>query len=318
MNRAAFLGSAVAATGTAILAGTARAAESDISVQTSTGTLHGTLSLPVKTPAPVVLIIAGSGPTDRDGNSSLGIRPNTYRLLAAALAQRGVASLRYDKRGIGASASALTTEKDVTFDTFVQDAQAWLQLLRGDRHSPRLTVAGHSEGSLIGMIAIQQVAADAFVSLDGAGRPAPVLLREQLKRNAPPDLLSESDAIIAQLQRGLTVQNIPAQLEPLFRPSVQPFLISWFRYDPSREIAKLRVRATIVQGTADVQVSVLDARTLKDADPGAQLVIVDGMNHLLKYAPDTSSQSAILQGYENASLPVDPHAVDAVVTTATG
>lgn len=316
MKRVTFVGGALGTVGASLLGGAARAAELDTSLQTSTGVLYGTLAIPSKTPAPVVLIIAGSGPTDRNGNSGLGIHPNTYALLAAALAERGVASLRYDKRGIGASAAAAASEKDLRFDMFTGDAASWLRLLGADARFSKIAVAGHSEGSLIGMVALAQAPAHAFVSLEGAGRPAAVILREQLKKNVSPDLYAESDAIITQLQQGKMVPNTPAKLAALFRESVQPYLISWFRYDPSVEIAKLRIPATIVQGTADVQVTMQDARALRRGDPSAGLIVVNGMNHVLKYAPDTSSQAAILAGYENAALPVAKEAIDAVYASA--
>jgi hypothetical protein len=299
--------------GAAAFAGRAAAAESDIVLPTATGTIYGTLALPAKTPAPVVLIIAGSGPTDRNGNSpKMGVEPETYRLLAADLAQRGVASVRYDKRMIGASATATDKESDLRFDTLIDDAAGWLKLLAGDARFSRTIVAGHSEGSLIGMIAVPRAPAAAFVSLAGAGRSAPTILREQLKRVATPAQYAQADAIITQLQQGHTVADTPKDLDVLFRPSVQPYLISWFKYDPAVEIAKVRIPATIVQGTADVQVTVVDAQALKQGDPSATLVIVKGMNHELKYAPDTSTQTAILAGYQNGSLPVDPQAIDAV------
>lgn len=308
------MGAAGGALAAAALPGAARAAESDISLVTATGTIDGTLETPAKMPAPVVLIIAGSGPVDRDGNAR-ALRTDAYKLLAAALADRGIASVRYDKRGIGASASAATSEKDLRFDTYVDDAIGWVRLLRADRRFSKVAVVGHSEGSLIGMIAVQRATADAFVSLEGAGRPAPVVLREQLKPKLPASLYAQSDAIITRLQQGHTVSNPPVELAALFRESVQPYLISWFKYDPATEIAKLTVPVTVVQGTADVQVTMTDANALAHGDRAAKLVVVDGMNHVLKYAPDTSSRAAILKGYEDASLPVDRHVVDAIVFT---
>ncbi|HEY5425201.1 MAG TPA: alpha/beta hydrolase, partial [Candidatus Tumulicola sp.] len=298
------------------LARPARAAESDISLSTPTGTIYGTLSLPTKMPAPAVLIIAGSGPTDRDGNNG-PIRAGSYKQLAADLAVRGIASIRYDKRGIAASAAAGGSERDLRFDNYVDDAAAWLRLMRADRRFTKIEVAGHSEGSLIGMLAVRAAPADAYVSLEGAGRPAPAVLREQLKKALTPDLYAQADSIIGQLQLGHTVAHTPPELAALFRDSVQPYLISWFKYDPAIEIAKVRIPMTIVQGTADIQVTMADADDLKRAAPNAKLVVVEGMNHVLKYAPDTSSQTAILHGYEDVSLPLDPHAVDAVASPLT-
>jgi uncharacterized protein len=318
MKRSAFLSGAAGLTAMSSFkrAKANDASEAEISLQTATGTLYGTLATPGRAPAPVVLIIAGSGPTDRDGNSRLGVNGDTYKLLAADLSQRGVASVRYDKRGIGASAAALTSESDLTFETYIGDAAGWANLLHRDVRFSGVVIAGHSEGSLIGMIAAQRIPVRAFVSLAGAGRPAPVILREQLKKNAP-EVYAQSDAIITSLQHGELVKTVPADLNVLFRPAVQPYLISWFKYDPAVEIAKVRAPATIVQGTADVQVTVEDAQLLKRGDPSADLVIVNGMNHVLKHAPDTSSQAAILKGYQDPSLPVEPAVVDAIYRRAT-
>ncbi|MBV8196744.1 MAG: alpha/beta fold hydrolase [Candidatus Eremiobacteraeota bacterium] len=192
-----------------MLTAKAAAAQSDISLQTSTGTLNGTLQLPSNTPSPVVLIIAGSGPTDRNGNSGLGLRSNCYAQLAAALARRGVASVRYDKRGIGASSAAASSEKDLRFETYIEDARAWLTLVHGDSRFSKIVVAGHSEGSLIGMVAALHGPAGAFVSLEGAGRPAATILREQLKRNLSPEQYQQSDAIISKLEQGVVVPDSP-------------------------------------------------------------------------------------------------------------
>ena len=296
----------------------ALAAESNLTLQTATGAIFGTLSLPARAKAvPIVLLIAGSGPTDHDGNSvMLPGKNDSLKQLAAALASRGIASLRYDKRGIAASAAAMTAEKDLRFDTLVDDAAAWVALLARDpRFSRALVAAGHSEGSLIGMIAAQRGSVAAFVSLEGAGRPADTILHAQLRPALPPEFLTKADAIMAQLKAGnLYTGAVPAGLDTLFRPSVQPYLISWFKYDPAVEIGKLRIPVTIVQGTADVQVTMTDAEALKRGAPSARLVVVPGMNHVFKYAPDVSSQAAILAGYSDPKLQDAPQVIDAVAS----
>lgn len=312
MNRSTFLAAAGGALAMTAIPRAAFAAESDITLSTATGSIFGTLRLPSSAPPyPLALIVAGSGPTDRDGNNG-PIRANTYRLLAAALAKGGVASVRYDKRGIGASARAAQSESRLRFDTYIDDAVAWLQLLGSDKRFSRTTIAGHSEGALIATVAAARAPVHALVTLEGAGRPAPAVLREQLKPKLPPALYAQADAALAQLEQGHTVANPPAELAALLRPSVQPYLISWFKYDPAAEIAKVRVPVTIVQGTADIQVTMADAGALKRAAPAANLVVIDGMNHVLKYFPDHSSMQAALPGYEDPSLPVDPKAAAAV------
>jgi uncharacterized protein len=266
---------------------------------------------------PVVLILAGSGPTDRDGNSPLG-RNDAYKLLAAGLTRRGIASLRYDKRGIGASAAAGPDERALRFDTYVGDAVAWVRELRAQHRFSRIAIAGHSEGSLIGMLAAAREPVDAYVSLEGAGRPAPVVLREQLRPKLPPELLAQSDRILDALVAGRPAGDVPPALDALYRPAVQPYLISWFRYDPVREIASVRAPVAIVQGTADVQVGRVDADALHAGTPAARFVVVNGMNHVLKHVPDTSSPSAILAGYTDPSLPVVETVIDTVAELAKG
>jgi pimeloyl-ACP methyl ester carboxylesterase len=267
---------------------------------------------------PVVLIIAGSGPTDRDGNSIAGIRANSYKMIANALATDGIASLRYDKRGIAASVVTGMKEEDLRFDDFVRDAVQWIKVLRADARFSTVTVAGHSEGSLIGMIAAREGGADAFVSIAGVARPAGAVIRDQLKPQlaAMPPVWAGSESILSSLEAGKTVDPLPqavAGLPPLlglFRPSVQPYLISWFKYSGTDEIAKLKIPVAIIQGTNDIQVGVPEAEALSKAKPDATLVIVDGMNHVLKMAP--AERNANAATYMDPSLQLAPDVTKAI------
>ena len=298
-------------------------ASANVELTTPQGaTLSGTLELPEASGVPpVVLIIAGSGSTDRDGNSpALPGKNDALKQLALGLASRGVASVRYDKRGVAASAGAMVSEAELRFDTYVDDAAQWIKILRAQKKYARVVVAGHSEGSLIGMLAATRAGADGYVSLDGAGRPAQMILHDQIQKSAsaPPELKAEADRILAELAAGRTVGDVSAALAPVFRPAIQPYLISWFRYDPAREIATVRGPAAIVQGTADVQVSRADGDRLHAALPRARYVVVEGMNHVLKHAPDTSTNTAIVAGYTDPALPIEPLVVDAVAKIALG
>jgi len=258
-------------------------------------------------------LISGSGPTDRNGNTvGLPGPNNSLKLLAEALAQRGIASVRYDKRGVGGSRGALTSEAALRFDMLADDAAQWVRQMRLDHRFSSITVAGHSEGSLLGMLATERAKADAYISLEGPGRSAMTVLHEQLTARAPAALAQQSDRIMAELSAGRTVDSVPPELAALFRPSVQPYLISWFKYDPAQELAKLTVPVLIVQGTTDIQVSVQDAHTLSAAVPRAQAVIIDGMNHVLKLVPP--DMNAQMKSYSDPSLPVAPQLVDAVAT----
>jgi len=269
--------------------------------------IHSTLLLPKDTskPMPVVLMISGSGPTDRNGNSRMLPGPNNSLLmLAEGLAMNGIASLRYDKRGVGESAKAIVAESDLRFETYIDDAVAFCEQLRADKRFSSVVIAGHSEGSLLGMVAAKRCDASGFISIAGAGRPAADILRTQLAGKLPPALATQSEAILKDLEAGKTTEKPPVELFAIYRPSVQPYLISWFRYDPAKSIAALSVPVLIVQGTTDIQVSVDDAKRLAAASPKAKLLIVEGMNHVLKsVSSDKDKQAA---SYSDPSLMLAP------------
>jgi len=295
-----------------LAAASVMAAEEPLQMKTAGGTLYGTLLVPASTkPLPVVLFIAGSGPTDRNGNSAMLPGPNnSLKLLAEGLAAHGIASLRYDKRGIGESASAMTAEKDLRFDTYVDDAVAWANQLRKDPRFNAVIIAGHSEGALLGTIAAQKAPVTGFVSIAGVSRPADEVLRRQLAGKLPLELMELNEKALVALKAGKTVDNVPPALVALYRPSVQPYLISWFRYDPAAEIRRVKVPVLIVQGTTDIQVGVDDARALAAAKPAAKLEIIEGMNHVLKIvAADQAKQVA---SYSDPALPVAPRLIDVV------
>ncbi|HYJ79224.1 MAG TPA: alpha/beta fold hydrolase [Longimicrobiaceae bacterium] len=281
---------------------------------TPTGVLHGTLMLPATPgPHPVALVIAGSGPTDRNGNI-VGMGPNeSLRRVAEGLAAHGIASLRYDKRTIGASAGVGppgATEADLRFDHFVDDAARWIVQLRADRRFSGVAVIGHSEGSLVGMLAARAAAADRFVSIAGMGRPMGRVLRDQLRPAVPPELYGRAEAVLSSLEAGRTQSDFPAELASIFRGEIQPYMISVLRYDPAVEIARLTVPTLIVQGTTDLQVRVTEAEALAAARPEAKLVLIEGMNHVLKTVSGDLAQQ--WPSYSNPTLPLTPGLVDAL------
>jgi pimeloyl-ACP methyl ester carboxylesterase len=295
----------------AAMASAAAGVEQPISLETSSGKLHGSLMLPAEGSAQTVaLIIAGSGPTDRNGNSPLTAN-DSLKMLAQALAGSGIASVRYDKRGIAASAGALTSEAEMVFSDLVADAKAWVALLAADDRFTHVVVIGHSEGAGIGMLVAQDEAVDGYVSIAGLAKRAADTVRDQLAGRLPPDLAEKSEAILVALEAGKSVEDVPAPLMALFRPSVQPYLIDWFKVVPTDEIKKLRVPTLIVQGDTDIQVPVDAARALHEAMPAAELVIVEGMNHVLKIVP--SDQAKQIASYNDPSLPIAPKLHECIV-----
>lgn len=275
--------------------------------------LHGALLTPEGQTRAAAVILPGSGPTDRDGNSAqFGVRASNLRLLAEGLAERGVATIRIDKRGIGESGAAGPAEADLRFSTYADDARAWAAEAAAKTGQPCAWLIGHSEGALVALAAVANGddKVCGLVLLSGAGRPAGVVLREQLAAGLPEPLKARAYEVLAELEAGRTVADPPAELAALFRPSVQPYLISWLTLDPARLAAAYDGPIFIGQGTTDLQVTVADAEAIKAAQPRATLVVWDGVNHVLKTAP--ADRAANVATYMDPALPLAPGVVEAV------
>lgn len=274
--------------------------------------LHGTMLAPDGETRAVALILPGSGPTDRDGNSPMGVSGSTYRLLAEALAADGVATVRIDKRGIGASMAASPPESELRFTTYVEDARAWVADTVARTGLPCVWLIGHSEGAQIALAAVEggNDKVCGVVLLSGAGRSASASLREQLNVGLPEPLKTQAFAVLSELEAGRTVADSPPELAALFRPSVQPYLISWLPMDPAALAAAYDGPMLIVQGDNDLQIKVADAQTLATAQPHARLTILEGVNHLLKQAPADRAGNAAT--YADPTLPLAPGVAEAV------
>ncbi|WP_295195705.1 alpha/beta fold hydrolase [uncultured Brevundimonas sp.] len=240
----------------------------DIALPAQPAPLHGTLLTP-EAPTAVAVILPGSGPTDRDGNSPMGVAASTYRLLAEGLAEQGVATLRIDKRGVAASTAAGPAEADLRFDAYAADARAWATEAAARTGQPCAWLIGHSEGALVALKAVEgdDDKVCGLILLSGAGRPAGVVIREQLQAGLPEPLKTQAFAVLTELEAGRTVADTPPALAALFRPSVQPYLISWLPLDPAALLAAYEGPVFIGQGTTDLQIGVTDAQALAAADP---------------------------------------------------
>jgi hypothetical protein len=284
--------------------------EKPITLATETGNIQGTMLSPKRSnKIPVVLIIAGSGPTDRNGNNPM-MKNNALKMLAKGLGNHGIASIRFDKRGIAESTEAGVEESNLKFETYIEDAKDWIDLLEQYYSFSEIVVLGHSEGSLIGMITSQSPSVDKFISVAGPGEPATKLLERQLR--AQPSFVWERSAPILQdLEKGKEVDSIPQFLYSLFRPSVQPYLISWFKYDPQLELAKLNKPVLLIQGTTDIQVDMKNIEKLYASNPKAKKTIFEGMNHILKEADMDRIKN--IETYSNPDLPLKDGLIEAIV-----
>jgi uncharacterized protein len=274
----------------------------EVSISIEGKKLHGELNIAGKDHSLAVFILSGSGPTDRDGNS-LGApgKNNCMKYLADTLNQDAVTTLRVDKRGVGASANAAVKESDLRFDTYVEDAKHWIKFLE-ERGYSEIILMGHSEGALVATLAASSKSVTGLVCIAGAGRPAPAVLREQLMPKLPKELFDQADKTISSLTEGKVVEDFPPALNALFRPSVQPYLISWFQIDPAKSISKVQVPILIIHGSTDLQTSTTDAKLLHAEAKGSKLIMIEGMNHVLKNI--NGDLSAQMPSYFNPDLPL--------------
>jgi pimeloyl-ACP methyl ester carboxylesterase len=273
--------------------------------------LNGTLYSPTKQnkTTNLVILIAGSGPTDRNGNQ-MGMTNNSLKLLAEALANNSIAVYSYDKRIFAQMASGKLDEASLTFDNFIDDAKAVILYFKNQKKYHSITIAGHSEGALIGMVAADGNA-DAYISLAGAGRSIDEVIIEQIEKQAP-FLKEEVEKNLTTLKSGNTFELKNQMLASLFRASVQPYMISWIKYHPQNEIKKMQIPTLLINGDKDIQVSVQDAQLLQQAKPDVQLHIIPNMNHLFKVikGDDTENKAS----YTNPELPISTE-LTSIITT---
>lgn len=283
--------------------------EKEVSVQPDSMKIYGSVLRPQKAfTGDAVLIIAGSGPTDRDGNQPT-MRTNAYKQVADSLALHGIASLRYDKRFIGKSTGAVR-EENLRFEDNVLVAQAFFELLQKESGVKRVFIAGHSEGSTVGMLLAERVKAAGYISIAGPGFAADSLLRKQLSA-VPEALKTEAYQAMDSLKAGHTVHKINPALMGLLRPGIQPYMTSWFKQEPQQIVARLKMPVLVVQGTTDIQVGMENSTALSAACKDCKVAIIEGMNHVLKTAP--ADRGANIATYSKPELPLAPGLVDALV-----
>ncbi len=287
----------------------------EISAAGPFGELRGTWTKASDAAAPVVLIIPGSGPTDRDGNSPLGIRAGLYRLLAEGLGAAGIATVRIDKRGMFGSAGAVPDANAVTINDYVSDTRAWLKAIRSSTGSDCVWLLGHSEGGLVALATAQverQICG--LILIATPGRPLGDVLKEQLRSNpANASILSSANTAINTLAVGKYVDPsvLPTSLAPLFAPAIQDLLISAFTLDPAELARHISKPILILQGERDLQIGIPDAIALKAVAPSAKLTRLPNTNHVLKTVV-SDDPAANIATYSNPDLPLAPGIIEVI------
>lgn len=271
--------------------------------------LFGLLSIPQDSFEYFAIIIPGSGPTDLNGNGPM-TKGSYLKKLSDSLCMSGIASLRIDKRGIAGSSDAKLKEYDMTLDIMVDDVVSWVKLINAEYPHKKITIIGHSEGSLVGMLASQKTNGTNYISIAGMGRPMDVIILEQLEKQAP-KLAPLAEKMFDTLKMNLPIKEVNPFLLSLFRTSVQPFIKSAIAYDPAIEIQKLNIPSLIIQGDTDIQVSVKDAELLYKNAKDGKLVIIEGMNHVFVKAPE--ERFANIATYMETDLNIQKELTDSII-----
>ncbi|MDX1544829.1 MAG: alpha/beta hydrolase [Christiangramia sp.] len=270
--------------------------------------IEGTLIIPdSRETESLVIFIQGSGPTDRNGNQPM-MKNDGIKKIAHQLAENGIASFRFDKRIFKMNELKLK-EKDLRFDDFVNDAKDIIKYFDEDERFDNLIVAGHSQGSLVGMLAAKDMV-DGYISLEGAGQPIDNIIVEQVHKMAPPLAENARLAFDEIRENGRTTSYSP-MLESMFKPTIQPFMLSWMTYDPAREIAELDIPVLIINGTADIQVETKEAEMLKNANEDAELVILENMNHIFRKI-DSKDRLVNTKSYNEPNQPLHPELIPVI------
>ncbi|MDC1067770.1 alpha/beta hydrolase [Candidatus Kapabacteria bacterium] len=281
----------------------------EIEIVTPDGTLSGTLQVAKKESDIGILILADSGPIDRDGNSTKEQGSNnSLKLIADGLQENGYSSLRYDKRLVGKSKGFPIDYKTV-FTNFISDATFAVEKLKSLGYK-KVVIIGHGEGSLIATVTARKANADALISVCGIVNDGSEQILNQIKEKTP-NLYEESKLIVDTLKMGKIVENMNPKLELLFSKSVQPFMINFFKYNPEKEIAKLDIPILVLVGKNDIQISAEESKILLAATKSGSYVSIEGMNHILKtVSMDPEKQ---LRSFSDPTLELNGNLVESIV-----
>ncbi|WP_316826308.1 serine aminopeptidase domain-containing protein [Pedobacter miscanthi] len=267
--------------------------------------LFGTLLLPAKTSekVPIVLMIGGSGPTDRNMNQGDALVTNSFAMLADTLAANGIASLRYDKRGVAKSAQALGNNQ-IVVDNYVDDASAFVDQLKKDERFSKVIVLGHSEGSSIAITSALKSHPVGLICLSGYDTDLGTVLEGQLSKTLETADLKLAKTIISNLKKGnLYHGELSPAIQNLFSLTTQAYLISAMRHHAAVEIKKINAPILVISGGTDLQIGTDSGQRLAKANSKASFFAIQGMNHVLKNAPLDREEN--LKTYTNGELPIN-------------
>ncbi|KOY52302.1 alpha/beta hydrolase [Polaribacter dokdonensis] len=262
--------------------------------------LPGTLTYSLEN-QPLIIWVHGSGGVNRNGNT-----PNYIKQFRDEINKKEIAFFSYDKRTANLKNAKFIQEDGIYFSDFVSDLKEVINKFKDDKRFSEIILAGHSQGSLIAMLALENV--DKYISIAGAGETIDKTLVRQITAQSPA-FGKLTEQYVKELKENGSIKSVDPNLMSLFAPQNQPFLNSWIKLDPIEEIKKVTLPTLIINGDKDIQVQVSDAEKLKEAKPDAQLVIIKNMNHLLKQIEKDEDN---LKSYMNSDYAISNELVETI------
>ena len=271
--------------------------------------VRGTLITPYSDSlVPLVIFVMDAGEVNRDGNDRLS-RNDTFKKLAITLAKRGISTFRYDKRLLAMDNLGIQIG-DLSSTDFVEDTQAIVAYFHKNKSYSKIILAGHGQGALVAMKAVNENV-DGYISIAGNGQSIDKIIITQLEEQAP-GLDKSAARAFAELKVKGRASNYDPALSSIFAYDVQPFMRTWMQLDPSAVLNTLSIPILILQGDKDLQVSTEQALLLKEAQPNAEIHILENMNHILRKIK--GGRIANHKSYNEHWIPLMPEAVEVLVS----
>jgi pimeloyl-ACP methyl ester carboxylesterase len=257
---------------------------------------------------PLVIYAHGSGNVDRNGNQASMVKANYIKQLSEALNANGIAFYRYDKRTATQENRKVFMKEGISFLDFVEDLNVAMEHFKNDKRFSGITLIGHSQGSLVAMLAMSDYV-DKFVSLAGPALSIDKTITEQYRKQLGDSIAGLMSAQFDELRDTGTIKQVNPMFAQIFSPPNQPFFESWMKFNPLEEIQSFDQPTLIINGKKDLQVQPEEAEALYQARPGSELVLIDNMNHMLKTIEKGEDN---LKSYGTPDFPISEELVDAL------
>ena len=246
----------------------------------------------------LIIWVHGSGNVDRNGNQSgVNVQANYIKQFRDSVNKYDIAFFSYDKRTV--NPKNLKFLKNISFNDLVLDVQKVIFRFKDDPRFPEIILVGHSQGSLVAMLAINEFV-NKFISIAGLSESVDKTIIKQVSaQNEEFGKITEQH--IGELKSTGTINEVNPMLAALFAKKNHKFLLDYFKYNPQDKIKELKIPILILNGDKDIQVSVEDAKKLNKANPVSRLVLIRNMNHVLKIINKDEDN---LKSYYSADFPL--------------